>query len=93
MSYSFSVAAPSKAEAKEQVVAKFDEMVVSQPTHAADREVALANANAVIDLLQEPVAPDQVRVSCSGYLSWRSTHGDPPVFTSANVSASASLAP
>jgi hypothetical protein len=72
MSYSFGVRASNKAAAKEAVAAKFDEMAASQPIHARDRAAALANANAVIDLLADDDTKD-VAVSCNGYLSWNGT--------------------
>lgn len=88
MSYSFQIKAATKAEAKEAVAAKFDEVVASQSIHARDRAAVLANANTVIDLLDTNEAKD-VSVSCNGCLSWTGGADQPDVFTSASVACSA----
>lgn len=92
MSYSVSVTAANKAAAKSAVAAKFDEVVAAQPIHARDREAAIANANAAIDLLTDDDTM-HVAVSLNGYVGWRdplTAAGDNPL-TAASVSASASL--
>lgn len=92
MSYSFSVTAANKAAAKAAVAAKFDEVVASQPIHARDRAVALANAGAAIDALADDDAL-HVGVNLSGSLGWReqlTAAADNPL-TSVSISASASL--
>jgi hypothetical protein len=90
MSYSFSVKAATKAEAKEAVAKNFDEKVIAhQLVHERDRAAALANAAIVIDLLADDESKD-ITVSCNGYVSW-SAQGpvaDVPL-TSASVSCSA----
>ncbi|UIF87971.1 hypothetical protein [Cupriavidus sp. UYPR2.512] len=68
MSYSFRVLAAGKDEAKAAVEVEFDKVVGSQPVHARDRAAVLANANAVIDLLDDDDAKD-VSVTCGGYVS------------------------
>lgn len=91
MSYSFGVKAPSKAEAKEAVAAKFDEIVGQQPVHARDRAAVLANATAVIDLLADDDTKD-VSVLCNGYVSWNSSGQWSPEtaqFGSASIACSA----
>jgi hypothetical protein len=93
MSYSFSVTAPTKAAAKAAVAHYFATNVVShQQDHSHDMQVALANANAVIDLLHD-VPGKQIVVSCNGSLGWgnRDAHNQPEV-SSATVNASAYLA-
>lgn len=70
MSYSFNVQAASKAAAKEAVATKFDEVIASQPIHARDKAAALANANAVIDLLADDDARN-ISVSVNGYVGWQ----------------------
>lgn len=96
MSYSFNVRAANKEAAKAAVAVKFDEMIAAgQPMHARDRAAALANANAVIDLLADDDTKDLV-VSLNGYVSW-SSHYDVPVsdatLTAAAVTASAGYTP
>jgi hypothetical protein len=88
MSYSFSVKAATKAEAKQKVAEQFDVVVNGQPIHAADRDAAQAAANAFIDILGEPTEAEQVSVSVNGYVSWRGENN----FVGANVSVGASLA-
>lgn len=88
MSYSFSVKAATKTEAKEKVSDAFDAVVAGQPVHDIDRNAAVAAAEAFVDMLGEPNEGDEVRVSVNGYLSWRG-EGD---FIGANVAVSASIA-
>lgn len=90
MSYSFSISAPSKAEAKEKVTAAFDNVVLGQPTHAADRDAGVACGHAFVDALVEPGENDEVYVHIYGSLSWRGGHNKPE-FTSANISVTASI--
>ena len=92
MSYSFSVQAPTKDEAKAAAAKAFDDVVAAQPIHARDRDAALANINAVIDLLVDD--PDfHISVGANGYVSWRenlNADGSNPLST-ASISANASL--
>lgn len=90
MSYSFSVKAATKAEAKDAVAEYFDKQVVaSQPVHARDRTAVLANAGAVIDLLADDETKD-IYVSCNGYVTWSYTciTGEPP-FSGVSITCSA----
>jgi hypothetical protein len=92
MSYSFTVTAPTKADAKAAVEGAFNAVVAQQPIHARDKDAALANAAAVIDLLVDD--PDMhVSISVNGYVSWRevlNAEGSNPL-SGASVSASASM--
>lgn len=68
MSYSFSVVAPTKAEAKVKVALDFDTKVLKhQHVHAKDREAVIAVASAFIDLLPDDPHKD-VLVSLYGHL-------------------------
>jgi hypothetical protein len=89
MSYSFSVQAPSKDEAKAALAAQFDAVVVSQPTHAADKNAAITAASAFIDMLTDPDETQIISVSMHGSLGWNTP--DPKSFTGAGVGISASL--
>jgi hypothetical protein len=72
MSYSFSVKAVTKVEAKAAVAKYFDDQVIAhQPVHARDRAAVIANADAIIDLLADDDTKD-IQVSCNGYVSWSS---------------------
>jgi predicted RNase H-like HicB family nuclease len=90
MSYSFVVKAATKAEAYDACVAKMDETVAQQSCHAADRDQALANAKAAIELLPEDADRD-VTVSMNGYLSGTWSGNDVTEVTGVNISASAGL--
>jgi len=70
MSYSFSVAADTKAEAKVQIAAEFDRIVSTQPIHAADREVAQGAAESFVDLVSEPAENQTLVVNVHGSVSW-----------------------
>lgn len=87
MSYSFSVKAPTKAAAKDNVSDQFDVVVNGQPTHEVDRAAVKAAAGAFIDMLAEPQDGDEIVVSINGSLSWSSEN----VYTSAAMNVNASL--
>lgn len=89
MSYSFSVSASNKDEAKTQISDKLDEVAYSQPVHAVDRDMAQANAEAVLSILADPNDEQKITGSVSGYVSWQGENN----FTSANISASFTLTP
>ena len=89
MSYSFSVTAPSRAEAKDAVSAKFDEVVESQPVHEADREAANLAAGMFVDALDEPNENEMVSLSVTGSVT---TDGNGNV-RNASLSVWASIAP
>ncbi|WP_315804017.1 hypothetical protein [Bradyrhizobium sp. SZCCHNS3002] len=92
MSYSFSAKGATKLEAKAAVAEAFDAVIATQPIHARDKEAALTNAGAVIDLLADD-APEHhvISVSCSGSLGWREALRDDASnpLSSASVSAQA----
>ncbi len=91
MSYSFNVVAATKEEAKERVAAEFQQVVEYPPTHAKDREQALAAANALIDLLEDD-STKNLSASVSGWLSWNFTGpDDDPLITGVTFSVSVSL--
>ncbi|RWA45722.1 hypothetical protein AU476_39550 [Cupriavidus sp. UYMSc13B] len=93
MSYSFSVRAANKDEAKTAVEVEFEKVVASQPVHARDRAAVLANAYAVIDLRGGDDAKD-VSVTCGGYVSWQTAEPPESVpLTSGSISASAGYVP
>lgn len=89
MSYSFSVRASTKAEAKQKVADKLAEVVTAQPTHKADIVQAQAAADAFIALLDDDESRD-VTVAVNGWLSWSGTT-EPQVFSGACVGVTASL--
>lgn len=86
MSYSFSIVAASLAMASTAVAVELDNVLESQPIHAADREQAEAAANAFIDLLEEPGENEEVVVNVSGSVS---RPADAEKFTHASVSVNA----
>jgi predicted RNase H-like HicB family nuclease len=90
MSYSFGVKAANKVEAYNACVVKMDEVVTQQACHAKDRDQALANVRAALDLLPE-VADKDVAVSMNGYLSGTWSGNDVTEVTGVNISASAGL--
>lgn len=86
MSYSFTVRAATKEEAKAKVAADLDKVVAAEPDHANDRAQAQATADAMIDLLTDDESRDVV-VSVNGWLTW----SQPGAYSGASVGASASL--
>lgn len=90
MSYSFSVRAANREDAKAQVAGKLAEVLAQQPSHAADMPMAQNTANAFIDVLAEDPAKD-VLVNMNGSLSWEWIDGSATKITGANVNVSAWL--
>jgi len=67
MSYSFTVKAATKAAALAAASAAFDSQVlVSQPVHKVDREAALKNAEAHVNLIADPKEGEEVALSMHG---------------------------
>ncbi|WP_066827605.1 hypothetical protein [Sphingomonas mali] len=96
MSYGFSVRGATVALALAAVGPKFDEVVASQPVHAKDRDVAIATATAIADLVGEPDEGQEVSITVGGWLQWQvavAAGEVPDAFTGASVSASASIVP
>ena len=89
MSYSFAVSASTKDEAKQKVADEFAKVIENQPSHAADKDSAVAAAGAFIDLLTDVPADHHISVSMHGSLSWNSDAQDK--FTSAIVGVSVYL--
>lgn len=85
MSYSFSVTAATKAEAKEKIAAEFDRVLASQPVHAVDRDAAQAAAEAFVEMLGEPIEGQHIAVTVYGSVGWRGEND----FTSASVGVNA----
>jgi hypothetical protein len=90
MSYSFSVRAASKAEAKVAVAAEMAKTVNSQRCHARDMLPAVTAANAFIDQLADDDSKD-VAVSMNGSLTGHWSGSDVVRCEGASVSVSASL--
>jgi hypothetical protein len=91
MSYSFSVAGSSKENAVAAVATAFVEVVMTQPSHAADKDGALAAAKVFINLLREPRDGEQIAVNMYGSLGWKHSDKPPIAFLSGNVSVSVSI--
>lgn len=89
MSYSFSVSSHTKDGAKKGLAAKLDEVIVSQPAHAKDKDAALAAAGSFIDLLGDIPEEHELSVSLHGSVGWN--HDAPDVLTGAGVGVSAAF--
>lgn len=72
MSYSFTVKAATKEEAKTKVAAELDAIAGAQPTHKVDRDGVAAVAGVFIDLLADPQENHEIQVMINGSLSWSS---------------------
>jgi hypothetical protein len=69
MSYSFSAKGTNKELALQDATAKFDAMVEQQPVHSRDREAALSNLRANLDLVTEPAPDEDIGISMYGSIS------------------------
>jgi hypothetical protein len=90
MSYSFSVTALTKDEAKQKVAEQFAYVVNNQPCHAVDKDAALTVANAFIDLLSDVTDGHEINVSMNG-CSLRWNHNAPDKYVAAGVNVSAGI--
>jgi hypothetical protein len=70
MSYSFTVFAANKEEARAKVAAEFDSVEQQQPVHRADRAQAEATASSFIDLCEEPAEDQELSVRVAGSINW-----------------------
>lgn len=88
MSYSFNIRGATAAALVAALPAKFDEVVVSQPVHSNDRDQAIAAATAMVGIVSAPPEGQELSVSVSGSLSWRSGDGltEAYEFTGAGIS-------
>ena len=84
MSYSFTVKSPNRKQAKNDVSAELQKVVVAQPVHENDINVAEDAAGALLDVVEEPSDGNVLQVSVSGSLSWSADD----VFTGANLNIS-----
>lgn len=87
MSYSFAARGKTKTEAILDAEAKFAAVVVSQPVHAADQEVALANLRAHVALVVDPGYEEEISISMNGSVM-TSTGAEGPVVHSASSGCS-----
>lgn len=78
MSYSFTVKAANKADAKRLVAEELAKMVGFQPNHARDVVQAQNMADAYIDIVDEDVTK-LIEVRVNGYLSWNYNGAVEPV--------------
>jgi len=91
MSYSFTVRASSKAEAKFKVAEAMAKVVEQQQSHVIDQKQAITNAEAFIGLLADDETKDVV-VNMHGSIGWTGQLGVDAVITSAGDGISAALA-
>jgi len=94
MSYSFQVRGASIAAALALAATAFEEVVASQPNHAADKAPALATAEALAGILHPDESKDVV-INMNGYLSWKYPQPVPegmPEFSGVSVTVSVNQA-
>lgn len=87
MSYSISIRAANKADAKNQVAEKVAEIVHAQPVHSIDQAAILANAGAVIDLLPDAKEGFEIAGNLSGYLTGEWDNGQMTSLVQVSVGA------
>lgn len=86
MSYMFHFAARSRAEAKQRLSTELDRVAEQQPVHRNDRDQAQAAAEAMLSVVPEPGENNQLAISVSGSISWRS--GDDEDISGASITVS-----
>lgn len=89
MSYSFSVKASTKDEAKLKIADKMAEVALAQPDHALDQAAVVAAGSAFVDMLGDVPPEQEIHVSIHGSVSWKHAGTDElHVYTGASVSIS-----
>lgn len=90
MSYSFTVTAPTKEEAKQKISDQMAVVVQNQPDHKLDEVAAVAAGSAFVDLLGDVPDGHEVLVSMHGSVGWSQTEQDgPKTYINAGVGVSA----
>lgn len=93
MSYSFSVQADTKADAKDKIAKEWDNIVAQQPIHAADKDAALSTAEDFVEALSDPDGGELISVSAYGSVSYYPDKNNRIVAVSGTVSASLASKP
>ena len=92
MSYSFSLSATTKTEAKEKIAGEFEKIVAGQAVHKKDQQIAVAACEDFINLMDYDDSKDIV-MSVSGTLSGNWAQSDVTSLTGASFSVIVALAP
>ncbi len=74
MSYTFSVTAATKGDAKSAIAAEFEKVVSAQPQHVNDQATVLASVSAVIDSLADDATQD-IYVACNQFVNEQGNGG------------------
>lgn len=87
MSYSISIRAKTKQEAKKQINAKMADVMRQQPSHEADAGIHARTAHQLVDALDDAQAPGQeIAVSMNGSLTFMAGTTPPGViYTSVSI--------
>lgn len=93
MSYSFTVVAPTKAEAKQKIAEQFGVVLQSQPVHEKDQAQAEAVAAAYMDLVADPADGEAITIFVSGYLSWSDKSGGEKHFVGSSINVNVRIGP
>lgn len=88
MSYSFTARGATKEDVLKHVTEQFDQIIVAQPKHAADREQAYNAAEWFLSIMPE-AADQDYSLSLNGSLGWN----DDGTITGAAVGVSVRLVP
>jgi hypothetical protein len=75
MSYSFTVRAKDRNDARQVIVNRFDEVIKSQPIHARDREGVIKGVKALVDLIAIPEG-HVLSITCNGSVGWNGKGDD-----------------
>ncbi len=92
MSYSFTVKASTKDDAKKQIVDQMAQVVTNQPDHALDQAAVVVAGGAFVDMLGDVAEGYEVHVSIHGSVGWNHPHDTPKHYISAGVGVSAAIA-
>jgi hypothetical protein len=91
MSYSFEIKADTVPLATRDIRNKFDELVLSQPNHLADKEAAVEAAQAMTRILVDPKPGQEVYVHVNGSLSWTELEDGTNGYSHASLNVGASI--
>lgn len=75
MSYSFGVKGPNKTAARAAAEKRLDEEIKEQPAHTRDRAQALANVDAHLALVSDPLSTEEVHIGMHGAIVFNGNDG------------------
>jgi ornithine cyclodeaminase/alanine dehydrogenase-like protein (mu-crystallin family) len=92
MSYSIGLRAANREAAKAELAKRFDQMLVTSPEHAKDRDAVLASVDTMLAVLPDDETTE-FRLTVNGSLSMRGATRETAALVGVHLNISAMLVP